>query len=115
MNIDVTEQKQAERERERLVHDLGERVKELRLLHAVARLLQSERPFNLDLLTELVALMPPAWQYPECCAARIAYGGIEAITPGWQAVSLEAVRIVCDCQRQWDYRSCLPDRETARS
>src|SRR4030095_16614574 len=29
MNIDVTEQKQAERERERLVHDLGERVKEL--------------------------------------------------------------------------------------
>ena len=84
MNIDVTEQKQAERERERLVHDLGERVKELRLLHAVARLLQSERPFNLDLLTELVALMPPAWQYPECCAARIAYGGIEATTPGWQ-------------------------------
>ena len=84
MNIDVTEQKQTERERERLVHDLGERVKELRLLHAVARLLQSERPFNLDLLTELVALLPPAWQYPECCAARIAYGGIEAITRGWQ-------------------------------
>jgi PAS fold len=51
MNIDVTEQKQAEREREKLVHDLGERVKELRLVHAVARLLQSDRPFNLDLLT----------------------------------------------------------------
>ncbi len=44
MNIDVTEQKQAEREREKLVHDLGERVKELRLVHAVARLLQSDRP-----------------------------------------------------------------------
>jgi PAS domain S-box-containing protein len=84
MNIDVTEQKQAERERERLVHDLGERVKELRLLHAVARLLQSDRAFNLDLLTELVGLLPLAWQYPECCEAHIAYGGIEAATPGWQ-------------------------------
>ena len=67
-----------------LVHDLGERVKELRLVHAVARLLQSDRPFNLDLLTELVALLPPAWQYPECCEARIAYGGIEATTRGWR-------------------------------
>jgi PAS domain S-box-containing protein len=84
MNIDVTEQKQAEREREKLVHDLGERVKELRLLHAVARLLQSDRPFNLNLLTELVALLPPAWQYPECCEARIAYAGIEAVTRGWR-------------------------------
>jgi len=84
MNLDVTEQKQAEREREKLVHDLGERVKELRLVHAVARLLQSDRPFNLDLLTELVALMPPAWQYPECCEARIAYGGIDATTSGWR-------------------------------
>ena len=84
MNIDVTEQKQAEREREKLVHDLGERVKELRLVHAVARLLQSDRAFNLDLLTELVALLPPAWQYPECCEARIAYGGMEVATHGWR-------------------------------
>jgi PAS domain S-box-containing protein len=84
MNTDVTEQKQAEREREKLVHDLGERVKELRLLHAVARLLQSDRPFDLELLTELVALLPLAWQYPECCEARIAYGGIEAATRGWR-------------------------------
>ncbi len=36
------------------------------------------------MLTELVALLPPAWQYPECCEARIAYGGIEAITRGWR-------------------------------
>jgi PAS domain S-box-containing protein len=84
MNIDVTEQKQAEREREKLVHDLGERVKELRLVHAVARLLQSDRPFNLDLLTELVALLPPAWQYPECCEARIAYRDMEVATHGWR-------------------------------
>ena len=84
MNMDVTEQKQAERENQKLVHDLGERVKELRLVHATARLLQSDRPLNIDLLTELVGLLPPAWQYPECCEARIVYGGIEVTTDGWR-------------------------------
>ena len=50
----------------------------------MARLLQSDRPFNRELLTEFVALLPPAWQYPECCEARMAYGDIEAATPGWR-------------------------------
>jgi len=84
MNIDVTAQQHAEHENKKLVHDLGERVKEVRLLHAVARLLQTDRPFNLDLLRELVHLLPPAWQYPECCEARIACSGLERTTPGWR-------------------------------
>jgi signal transduction histidine kinase/CheY-like chemotaxis protein len=28
-------------------------------------------------------LMPAAWQYPECCEARIVYGDLEVSTPGW--------------------------------
>jgi PAS domain S-box-containing protein len=84
MNIDITDQKLAERERERLVHDLKERVKELGLLHATARLLQTERPFNRELLADLVPLLPGGWQYPECCEARIAYGELAVTTPGWR-------------------------------
>ncbi len=84
VNRDVTDLVSAEREREQLVHDLGERVKELRLLHATARLLQRDRPFNRALLDQLVELMPPAWQYPECCEARIAYADLEVSTRGWR-------------------------------
>ena len=84
MNRDVTDLISAEREREQLVRDLGDRVKELRLLHAVARLLQRDRPFDRALLEELVALVPTGWQYPECCESRIVYGDLEIASPGWR-------------------------------
>jgi two-component system, NarL family, sensor kinase len=80
---DVTERKQGETERALLVHDLGERVKELTLLHRAASLLQENRPFDEDLLRELVVWLPPAWQYPEVCEGRIRYAGFEARTAGW--------------------------------
>jgi PAS domain S-box-containing protein len=83
-------------ERRRLVHDLGERVKELTLLHRTARLLQADRPFDRTFLAELVSPIPLAWRYPEVCEARVACGGVEARTPGWrptpwtQSVSFKA-------------------------
>jgi PAS domain S-box-containing protein len=73
-----------EAERRRLVHDLGERVKELTVLHGAARLLEGDRPLGEALLAELVSLLPPGWQYPEICAARIEWGGMAAETPGWR-------------------------------
>lgn len=79
----ITERKHAEAERSGLVHDLGERLKELTALHRAARLLQQERPFDRKLLGDLVALLPPAWQFPEICEARVTYGGIAASTPRW--------------------------------
>ena len=84
VNRDVTDRIRAEREREQLVHELGLRVKELGLLHATARLLQRDRPFNRALLAEVVALIPTAWQYPQCCHARIVHGDLEVTTKGWR-------------------------------
>ena len=62
---------------------LQERVKELNLLHATTRLLQSNRAPLQVVLTELAALLPPAWQHPDVCQARIRYGTTEASTPFW--------------------------------
>ena len=80
---DVTPQKLAEQERIKLLHDLGERVKELRLLHAAARLLQHDRALGSALFQELVSQLPAAWQFPECCEAHISFRDIEVRTPGW--------------------------------
>jgi hypothetical protein len=74
----------AETERTRVLHDLGERVKELTALHQTANVLQENRPFDRQVLQELVALLPPAWQYPEVCEGRIRYAGVEAATNGWR-------------------------------
>lgn len=63
---------------------LRERVKELTLLHAAARLLQGNRRSDQTTLNELAALLPPAWQHATICHARIRYGTLEARTSGWR-------------------------------
>ena len=77
VNLDVTD-------RERMLHDLRERVKELGLLHSVARLQHRHDPSDRDLLQQVVNLLPGAWQHPECCEARIAFGRAEVTTAGWR-------------------------------
>lgn len=76
---DITERKKAEEEREQLVHDLGERVKELRCLHALAELLWRDESLE-DMLTKAVTLLPPAWHYPELTRARIRFEGREYVS-----------------------------------
>ncbi len=57
----------------KILYDLRERVKELTALHGTARVLQDDlRPIG-ELLGEAVALIPPAWQYPEIACARIVF------------------------------------------
>ena len=75
---------QAEDKRQRLLHHLGERVKELTALHGVVRLLQdSSLPLD-RLLQQVVLLLPAAWQYPDIAVARIRIGELVATTPRFQ-------------------------------
>jgi len=78
---DITEHKRAEQERASLLHDLGERVKELRLIHHTSRLLQRAGVSDEALFQEVVQSIPRAWQFPECCEARITFRNIEVTTP----------------------------------
>ena len=80
---ELAERRNVEHQRERLVVDLGKRVKELKLLHIAAQLLH-DRSFDRTVLTDLVRKLPAAWMYPECCEARIAYLDIEVSTPGFR-------------------------------
>ncbi len=70
-------------EQRRLRHLFGERVKELTALHRTVRLLQdSAKPIE-EVLSEIVALLPPAWQYPEITVARITFDGMVFTTPSF--------------------------------
>lgn len=86
----------AEEQNRKLIHSLGERVKELTALHHTARVLHSESKSVPKLLQEVVELLPPAWQYPEVTAARITFGYLEfktanfASTPWSQKAQFEA-------------------------
>jgi PAS domain S-box-containing protein len=83
VNRDVTERRRAEGARAKLLHDLGERVKELTVLHRAARVLQNEELTKDEVMRELIALLPAGWQYPEVTAARIRLGDAERATPNF--------------------------------
>jgi len=81
---DITERRNLESERERLVHDLGERIKELRALHSAAELLRdTDRPLR-TALDGIVQMLPGALQHPEVGVAHLRFGAEEFATPGWQ-------------------------------
>ena len=61
-------------DRQRLVHDLGERVKELTLLREVSRLIQDGELSTPALLAKLVEALPSGFQWPEQTTARIRLG-----------------------------------------
>ncbi len=63
---------------------LQERVKELTALHKTARLLQDDDRSMRDVLCDVVALLPAAWQYPEITAARISFRAFNEASPGFQ-------------------------------
>jgi signal transduction histidine kinase len=75
---------QNEDKRQRLLHHLDERVKELTALHEVVRLLQDSRIPLDELLHQVVLLLPLAWQYPDVAVARIQIGEVVAMTPSFR-------------------------------
>ena len=80
-----------------LLHTLQERVKELTALHGTARILQDQTKSAGDVMREVAALLPPAWQYPEVAAARIRFERLETRTAGfreteWRQIASFVVR-----------------------
>lgn len=60
---------------EDLVHDLEERAKELNCLYKIEEIL-SKTDVDMDqVFDEAVNAIPPGWQYPEFCQARIEFRG----------------------------------------
>jgi PAS domain S-box-containing protein len=77
LHEEIAARARVEAENRKLIHDLGERVKELSALHQMARILQGEIQDVPELLREIVLLLPPAWQYPEITAGRIRFAEME--------------------------------------
>ena len=63
---------------------LGERVKELTCMYAIARIAaDSERPLA-EMLDEIVQRLPAAWQYPELTTARLTIGDHHFVSPNFE-------------------------------
>jgi PAS domain S-box-containing protein len=80
---DITERKLIEKELDRHVHELSERVKEQRCLFQLASLSREASLPLEDFFARAVSLLPPAWQYPEWACARIVYKNREYTSDGY--------------------------------
>lgn len=67
----ITSRKRVETERKKLTYDLGERVKELQCLYQISNLIALRDLSIEELLKTTVNLLPAAFQFPECMAAKI--------------------------------------------
>lgn len=67
---DITKQKEAELERDILIHDLGERAKELYCLYKISDYAYEEKTVD-AFIKKVVEIIPPSFQYSEYCSAKI--------------------------------------------
>ncbi|WKZ37327.1 MAG: PAS domain S-box protein [Anaerolineales bacterium] len=81
---DITERTQAEQEKQRLIRDLGERVKEVSFLHNVARIFMDYSRPEEEVLQDVINSLPSAWQHPEITRARITFHDREFATQGFR-------------------------------
>lgn len=89
---DITEQRSA-------TYALSERVKELRTLYNVSQLLTSPGKSMHEVFDKLPALVPPGWQYPDVCAARLTVFSSSYKTENFkETVWRQSVPIVVDNQ-----------------
>jgi hypothetical protein len=68
-----------------MLHALQERAKELNCLYQVGELLsQSTRPLE-EIFRGIIEVLPPGWQYPHDCQARILFENLTIQPPNFQA------------------------------
>ncbi len=69
---DITALKKSEREKEKNLKELEERVKELSCLYSLERIIEENGSIE-EVLSQISELIPSGWQYPNLTEARITY------------------------------------------
>ncbi|MCK4917045.1 MAG: PAS domain S-box protein [Candidatus Omnitrophica bacterium] len=84
---DITERKEMERVKEKLLCDIRKRMKELKCLYEITRILEKYNIYQEDILQEIVLMIADAWQYSEITCARIVFEEKEYMTINFKITS----------------------------
>ena len=70
---EITERKQAEKDKERILQNLNERVKEMSCLYRVNEICRKEDISIEERLDEIVKVLPAGWQFPEITGSCVIF------------------------------------------
>lgn len=76
--LDITERTQAELENKQYIHDMGERVKELKCLYGITEAFRIRNSLD-EIFHDVLKLIPTGWHYPEYTKVRICFDDKEFI------------------------------------
>lgn len=98
-----------------MLHALQERAKELNCLYQVGEILESDGPLE-PLFRRMTEVLPPGWQYPHICQARITYKDMVVEPPGYRATPwVQSAEIVVRGQHvgtvEVSYREHMPNAD----
>jgi len=111
---DISERKKAETDREGLLHDLGERNKELNCLYGLSKLVEKPGITLEEILEGLVDIIPPSWQYPDITGAKVLLGEREYKTNNYRETDwIQIADIIAGGEREGTLHVCyleeMPD------
>jgi len=76
---DITDRRRAEKDREKLLHDVGERLKELNCMYTISNSIRRRETLE-EIFQDTVDAIPPAWHYPEITRGKIHYNDREWVS-----------------------------------
>jgi len=84
LDAEIRERKKVEKELQKSMNEVSERIKELNCLFEISRLVERRRLTLNEVLQGIVELIPPAWRYPDITCARIIIEGREFSTANFE-------------------------------
>ncbi len=81
--IDVTRQKEAGAEKEKLLHDIGERLKEIQCMYSISNSIATKESIG-EIFQDTVAAIPPGWHYPEITRGKLRYKDKEWVSESFK-------------------------------
>lgn len=100
LSLYISERKNAEKEKEIILHNLAERIKELDCLYGLSKLIEQPEISLEKILEGLTNLVPTSYQYPEITCVKITLGGHLFLTKNFERTNWkQAADIVANKQK----------------
>ena len=110
---DITRRKQAEKEKDIILHNLNERVKELSFFYSIDELIRKNMSIE-EIFERIVYVIPKSWQYPEITGSCITFGDKEYKTNNFKVTEwMQKADITVDNEKAGVVEVCyLQERST---